>query len=173
MSVLLCFSGLPGVGKTSIAKELAQETGALWLWIDEIETRMRQSHMHCDDLADGGYAAAQAVAERALRQGYSVIADCVNPITLTRQAWRKVSRDAGAAHLDVEIRCPDKRRHRACIENRVVDLQGWSGPSWQEVEDREYEEFSTPVLTIDTAKVDLKSAVSELKLAMETRLQGG
>lgn len=41
---------------------------------------MEASNMEVDDLADGGYAAAQAVARGSLRQGCHVIADCVNPI---------------------------------------------------------------------------------------------
>ncbi len=37
MVVLIVLGGLPGSGKSSIARELARETGAMWLRIDFIE----------------------------------------------------------------------------------------------------------------------------------------
>jgi predicted kinase len=37
MAMLIVFAGLPGSGKSSIARELAREIGAIWLRIDSIE----------------------------------------------------------------------------------------------------------------------------------------
>lgn len=166
MPVLVCLTGLPGVGKSTIARRVAQETGALWLWLDEIETAMRASHMQTDDLADGGYAAAQAVAGRALRQGFDVLADCVNSIELTRAAWRSVSGQAGARHLDVELTCSDPVEHRRRVETRKVDLPGWTGPDWASVKARDYDPLTAPGLRIDTALADIDSSVARLVAAM-------
>lgn len=167
MPTLLSFTGLPGVGKTTVARRVAQQTGVLCLRIDEIETAMRASHMEIDDLADGGYAAAQAVARGALRQGYDVIADCVNPIDLTRRAWRQVASDVDAQFLMVAFTCSDQGQHRAQLETRPNDMNGWVGPSWDDVKLRNYEPASDADLQIDTAKLTEEAAAAYLCAALD------
>jgi predicted kinase len=41
--MLIVFSGLPGVGKTTIARELACSLAAVYLRIDSIEQALRQA----------------------------------------------------------------------------------------------------------------------------------
>jgi predicted kinase len=43
MATLIVFSGLPASGKSSIARALAQKTGAIWLRKDSIEQAIRDS----------------------------------------------------------------------------------------------------------------------------------
>ena len=81
--MLIIFSGLPGVGKTTIAREIARATAGVHLRVDSIEQRLRDAGWHVEG---EGYAVAYAIAEDNLRLGRPVIADCVNPWTLTRDA---------------------------------------------------------------------------------------
>lgn len=69
MGWMVCLSGLPGSGKSTVARALAAHTGALWLRIDRIEQAMRESQMGVTDLADGGYAAPERWRGRRWRRG--------------------------------------------------------------------------------------------------------
>ena len=82
---LIVLSGLPGVGKTTIARELARSLCAVHVRVDSIEQALRGA----GQLVEAeGYAVAQAVAVDNLRIGSTVVADCVNPWPLTRNEWR-------------------------------------------------------------------------------------
>jgi DNA polymerase III delta prime subunit len=71
--MLIVLSGLPGVGKTTIARELARSLVAVHLRIDSIEQALRQTGWAVEA---EGYAVAQAVAVDNLRVGHTVVADC-------------------------------------------------------------------------------------------------
>jgi predicted kinase len=88
LGMLIILSGLPGSGKSSIGRELAREIRAVFLRIDSIE-----GALVC--VADEGYRVAYSVAEDNLRLRMTVIADAVNPIAITRAAWRAVAERAG------------------------------------------------------------------------------
>ena len=84
--MLLILGGLPGTGKTTIARSLCRHIGAMHLRIDSIEQAIRiwaQSGVSLDDV---GYRVAYAIAEENLRLGISVVADSVNPLSITRDA---------------------------------------------------------------------------------------
>lgn len=53
--MLIVFSGLPGTGKTIIAKELVATTGALYLRIDTIEQAIRNSGTLAQDVGRSSY----------------------------------------------------------------------------------------------------------------------
>ena len=153
--MLIILSGLPGAGKTTIARELAKRIGAVHLRIDTIEQSLRDQGI---DVVEEGYRVAYAIAEDNLRLGQTVIADSVNPIKITRDAWHAVAQRAGATYADVEIICADTADHRQRVETRKADIAGHKLPAWADVTARTYEPWTTARLIIDSAKETPESA---------------
>jgi predicted kinase len=164
-ATLVVFGGLPGVGKTTIASRLAAEIGAVFLRIDVIEMALHDEGVAVEGQ---GYAVAYALAESNLRLGLSVIADSVNPIPLTREAWRAVAARAGAAVVEVEVVCSDAAAHRRRVEERVTDLPGFVQPTWAEVVDRDYQPREDDRLVIDTALTSPDAALAMLRAKLAT-----
>jgi predicted kinase len=154
--MLISFGGRSGTGKTTIAREVVRELAAVYLRIDSIEHVMREAGWQVES---EGYRVALAVAEDNLRLGRVVVADCVNPWPLTRSAWRAVADHAGVAALEVEIVCSDPLEHRRRVESRTADIAGHRLPTWQEVIARDYREWDSHPVVIDTARLTMEQAV--------------
>ncbi len=163
MPTLIAFAGLPGTGKTTIARELARRIGAVYLRIDTIEQALRASRPFASEIEDAGYRAAIALAEDNLRHGLDVITDAVNPLTLTRRAFEAAAACPGATLLEVELVCSDESEHRRRIETRRADIPGHMLPTWAEVVTREYEPWKRAHVVIDTAKHSAEEAVVLIK----------
>ncbi|MEO0391636.1 MAG: AAA family ATPase [Pseudomonadota bacterium] len=159
--VLIVMAGLPGTGKTTLAKVLAVRLQACYLRIDTIEQALMRSTPAIDQVSDAGYLAAYALAADNLRPGSVVIADSVNPITLTREDWQAVGDRAGARTLNLALICSDKAQHRARVERRVADIPGHQMPSWQDVENREYEPWTKDALNADHLVLDTTTMTTQ------------
>jgi predicted kinase len=158
--MLIIFGGLPGVGKTAIARELARHLGAIHLRIDSIEQALRNSGLANRSLDDLGYRVAYAIAEDNLRLGRTVIADCVNPIQLTRDAWRAVAAKTSTRAAEIEVTCSDLEEHRRRAEKRNTDIPGLGLPTWQEIVEHEYHAWDREHIVIDTARRTVDESVS-------------
>lgn len=154
--MLVVMSGLPGVGKTTIARELARATRAVHVRVDSIEQALRDAGLKVEG---EGYSVAYAVAEDNLRLGRSVVADCVNPWPLTRTEWRSVADRAGVRAIDVEIVCSDVDEHKRRVEARTPDIRNHRLPTWSEVMTRDYREWNGERLVIDTARLNVEQSV--------------
>ncbi|MFV3014986.1 AAA family ATPase [Pseudomonas sp. KHB2.9] len=160
--MLIVFSGLPGTGKTTIAKALVATTGALYLRIDTIEQAIRNSGALAQDVGRSGYMVANELALSNLSLGRMVIVDCVNPVVESRMAWNEAASKAGVRLVNIEVICSDKNEHRRRIETRLGDIPGLIPPTWQSVLDHEYEAWAEAPFCIDTALTSPEQAVSML-----------
>jgi predicted kinase len=164
-STLIVFGGLPGTGKTTLARAVADEYSATYLRIDTIEQALRSSGVLAgNDVGPAGYLVAYALAESNLRMGRMVVADSVNPLAVTRDAWRQVAATTSSEIVEIEVICSDTTEHRRRVETRSVDVPGLALPSWQDVVAREYEPWDRSRIVLDTAGCTLVDAIEELRM---------
>lgn len=157
-------SGLPGVGKSTLAGRAAQELGATYLRIDTIEEAIAEAGLDAGSL---GYTVSYALARDQLSAGRSVVADGVHAVGVTRVAWRRVAAAADAAIAEVEIVCSDRVEHRMRVEARLTG--GKTRPTWADVTARPYEAWTWPVHRIDTAGSTQDACLDRL-MAIASRL---
>lgn len=112
--MLYIFGGLPGAGKSTLASRIAGEIGAVYVRIDTIEQAMRNGGAWVD--GPEGYVVGYGLAADNLRLGLPVVADSVNPLPVTRDAWREVAKRLEAPFVEIEVVCSDEREHRQRVE---------------------------------------------------------
>ncbi len=159
---LVIFSGLPGVGKTTIAKALAAKIHAVYLRVDTIEQALGRSMLQIKDTEDAGYEIAYALAADHLRLNHIVVADSVNSIELTRHDWRNIAHYNDAIAIEIEVICSDRDEHRRRIEKRVADIQNHVLPTWDDVLEREYEPRHDERVILDTSIIDIENCVQKI-----------
>ena len=156
--MLIVLGGLPGTGKTTIAREIVALIPCAYLRIDTIEQALRSSGALAGEVGPAGYVAAYALARSNLSLGQTILADCVNPLPVTREAWRAVAADAASRIVEVEIVCSDSAEHRRRVEQRSIDVPGLVPPTWEAVQRHDYATWSTPHLIVDSAVLGAREA---------------
>ncbi|MDR6495707.1 putative kinase [Paraburkholderia terricola] len=160
--MLIAFGGLPGTGKTTVAKALARKLPAVYLRIDTFEQAIMASGDNRPEIGPSGYLAAYAVAEDNLRLGLPVVADSANLLNITRAAWRNVALKASVRIYEIELVCSDPTTHRLRIEGRRADIAGHSLPTWNSVLGRPYDAWDSEHLVIDTASLSVEQAIEAI-----------
>lgn len=161
LPLLLIFSGLPGAGKSTLAKLIARELKATYLRIDTIEQGLRDL---CSFQVEGeGYRLAYRIAGDNLRLGQTVVSDSCNPIELTRREWEWVARDAGVPFVNIEVICSNNEEHRRRVASRSTEIDGLQLPTWKEVQNREYHNWTVDRIVVDTHGRSEAECLAELR----------
>jgi predicted kinase len=138
--VLAVFAGLPGVGKSTLARRVGAALPATVLSVDAVDEALARYKVTEADPGFAAYGVIAALAEPQLEMGHSVIIDAINPVAATRRLWTELAERRGVPLKVVEVVCGDEAEHR----RRAGD--------WENVLTRlaEYEPFLGPRLIVDT-----------------------
>jgi predicted kinase len=151
VALLVVFAGLPGSGKSVLARGVADAIGATYLRIDSIESAIVATLTPFRD-NPVGYVVAERVAADQLVSGRDVVADAVNGVGPAREGWAALAARTGATLRFVEVRCSDAAEHRRRVESRGPEMPGQGVPTWEQVTRRRYEPWPPGLpapLTVD------------------------
>lgn len=159
--VLYIFSGLPGTGKTTLAKNIAQKLDAVYFRLDTIEQGLRDL---CNFPVQGeGYRLAYRIIKDNLEIGNNVVVDSCNPLRLTRHEYENTAEECNSRYVNIEIICSNKMEHQRRIETRESDIDNFELPSWEDVVKRHYDSWGdTGRIIIDTAGRSIENCTAEL-----------
>ncbi|GAB3350099.1 AAA family ATPase [Modestobacter lapidis] len=153
--------GLPGVGKTTVARALAGRLGAAHLRIDAFEAALlRQGLVPTPaDVGAHGYVLALAAADTCLAAGTDVVVDAVFPVAASRRPFRDLAVRRDAPVHWVRLICTDPVEHRRRVEQRAADLSGHVVPDWTAVQHRDVDQWHERHTIVDTVTGDPLAAV--------------
>ncbi len=157
--LLIVFGGLPGTGKTTIARELTRRLTASSVRIDAIEQSLRGAGLTVGPM---GYVIANAIAAENLKLARVVVADSVNPVLASREGWRETASKNGARLVEIEVICSNAAEHRKRVEGRLADIDGLKVPSWDDVTNRAYEPWDRERVVLDTATGSIDQLVDRI-----------
>jgi len=158
-AALVALSGLPGVGKSTVASALAAATGALVVSVDPIEDALHRAGLAPSfETGLAAYLVAEVVARSALRTGCPVVVDAANYVEPARELWRTLARDCGAELRWIEVVCSDASLHRERLAARDRGFDVSLEPAWASVVARRAEtapwsaEDAARLVVVDTAR---------------------
>ncbi|MFD6164531.1 AAA family ATPase [Oerskovia sp. NPDC060287] len=168
--MLIAMAGLPGTGKSRLARLLARDLGAVMLSVDPVEDAfLRAGAVHDDVTGLGAYLAVESVAQENLLLGNAVIVDAVNDHPAARQQWIDLAARTGTRLWFVEVYLADERLHRERLVTRGSRYPALPEPGWDSLaaRARALADWADPRLRLDASLDD-----AELLAAAKDWLDG-
>ena len=158
---LIVVSGLPGVGKTAVATEIARRISGVHLSVDPVEDALLAAGLPPGwNLGVGAYEAVASMAAANVALGRTVVVDAVNDSEAARDTWRRVTGSVTFVVLVVS----DADEHRQRLEGRHRGFTRVPEPSWSKVCDRarDYAPWSGEFREVDTTGLSVAEVCDRL-----------
>ena len=114
-------AGLPGVGKSTLARGLAQRFPAVLVNVDDVESALLRAEFE-RSFATGlaSYLVAEQVARANLALGQHLIVDAANYVTWARAMWTSLAGEYRVPLLFVEVVNTDLALHAQRLSGRPM-----------------------------------------------------
>ncbi len=132
MTNLVLFAGMPGSGKTTLARMFARHLCVPILAKDRVQRVLRDRKLAPDNTGDGYYVILDQ-ADEQLALGVSVVLDAVFPIDHFRQVASDIAIKHQANFSAVYCYCSDDKIWRERMEQRVQYVPDWKMATWADV----------------------------------------
>ena len=132
-TALILFSGLPGSGKTTLARMVAQHWRIPLFGKDRLQSALRKYGLADRATADGYYLMLN-LAEEQLNLGLSVVLDAVFPRAEFRSTARDLAQQAGTEFRPIYCYCSNETLWQERMSTRRHYVPDWTPVDWGEVE---------------------------------------
>lgn len=150
---LILFAGMPGSGKTTLARLVAKRMGIPVFAKDRVQ-RVLRDHNLAEASTGDGYFIILDMADELLSLGQSVILDATFPL----DHFRTVASETAARHkahfCAFYCYCSDDEVWRARMSQRVQYVPGWKPVGWDDVIRMRdyYQPWNENALSLDSVK---------------------
>ncbi|MFH0875674.1 MAG: adenylyl-sulfate kinase [archaeon] len=161
MSFALWITGLPGSGKSRIAKELNKKLKAQILRLDEIRQIITPKPNYSKEEREYVYRTLAYMAYILVKNNINIIVDATDNLNIGRQTLKKLMKDVFVVQLKCPVEICEERECKRKDNAGVVDLyerakKGMSIPG----SGQEYIEEKNPFILIETDKINSDLAAS-------------
>jgi predicted kinase len=131
-NTLIIFAGMPGSGKTTLARMVAETLRIPVLSKDRVQRVLRDRDL-TDSASGEGYYVILDLADEQLSMGVSAILDATFPLDHFRVVASDIAARHNARFCAVYCYCSDEAVWRARMEGRVQYIPGWKPVGWEDV----------------------------------------
>lgn len=149
MLIIIC--GLPGVGKTYFAKELAKKINAQYLSSDSIRMKTLGERTYSQEEKDGIYRLMSEEAEGFLDQGQEVVLDATFYLKKYRDMMCRMARVKGADCKIIECVLDEGELHKRLEKRKNEKSESEADMRIHQKVKEDFEKIAEEHLVIDTA----------------------